>query len=346
MQLSERRVSSDRLFKLLFHVIFWGFWLVLPMLNAKMDDDQKRYEFLRMVFPATLACVPFFYFNSEFLIKKFVTKGNITGYVLSLLALFAVFLISQFFIKDLVLDRPVKIYDSRTLFPVLFIISMSTLYGVIIYLSSQSRKTQEEQEEKLKSELSFLRSQISPHFIFNVLNSIVYLIKKEPKKAENVTLELSNLMRYMLYESENKQVNLSKEIEYLKNYIKLQEMRFGEDIKINLEIESFVNSNLVIEPMLLIPFVENAFKHGGLAVKNPEIDINLSLEEDKYLNFRVRNKKANNQNTLNEKDSGIGLKNVRRRVELLYPEAQNLEIKDKDGVFEISLKLLLKKVSA
>ena len=310
-----------------------------------MENDQERLDFLIKSLPLGFFCMPFFYFNSEFLIKRFLPKGQVTTYIVSLLTLFIVFLFGYYIFKDFLIDKyPIRIYDTRTLFPVLFMISMSTLYGFIVFMVHQSKTNQEEQAERLKSELSFLRSQISPHFIFNVLNSIVYLIRTKSKAAESVTLELSNLIRYMLYESENKHVLLEKEIEYLKNYVELQKVRFGEEVKINMEIEGNFGS-LSIEPMLLIPFVENAFKHGVGHLNDPKIDVEIKLESNKKLKFLVRNLVPTNISDQKDPNSGIGLKNVKRRIELLYPETHSLEMNQNNDCFEVKLCLDLKNKS-
>ena len=345
MKLDNNKLSSDLLFRVLFHLLFWFYWLLLPILNSVMDNDTERYDFLTKILPASLLSVPFFYLNTEILIKKFFSKNQLTRYFLSLLILFIVYLTAYVYVKDFVVDKfPIRVYDTRTLFPVVFIISMSTLYGVIVFMINQSKKDTEEKEERLKSELSFLRSQISPHFIFNVLNSIVYLIRTKSEKAENVTIELSNLIRYMLYESENKQVLLEKEIEYLKNYVELQKIRFGDDVNINLKIEGNPGS-LFIEPMLLIPFVENAFKHGVGFIKNPEIDINLNVIAPNKFIFKVSNKIGPEKDEQKDSNSGIGLKNVKRRIELLYPDGNNLKVKNNESVFEVDLKLDLKDIN-
>ena len=315
--------------------------MVLPILNAYFDEDKERLEILIKILPLVFFSIPFFYFNSDFLINKFLKKGNISGYILSLLLLFLIFLISYYLIKDYLIDKyPIRIYDSRTLFPVLFIISMSTLYGFIIFMIRQARTNQEEQEERLRSELSFLRSQISPHFIFNVLNSIVYLIRSKSKNAERVTLELSELIRYMLYDSDNKHVMLESEVKYLTNYVELQKIRFGEDVKITLKLEGDF-SNKTIEPMLLIPFVENAFKHGVGYVLKPLIDIDIICFGNKFV-FKVKNKVGPETSDEKEPNSGIGLKNVKRRIELLYPNTHKLEIIQNNGYFESELNIELK----
>jgi two-component system, LytTR family, sensor kinase len=344
LEIASKKISSDLLFRSLFHLIFWFFWLILPILNSMLDGDEERYNFLITILPLGFFSIPFFYFNSEFLIFKFLPKGQITSYIISLLLLFFGYLFTYYLFKDYLVDKyPVKIYDSRTLFPVLFILSMSTLYGFIIFMIKQTRINQEEQAERLKSELSFLRSQISPHFIFNVLNSIVFLIRSKSNKAEKVTLELSELIRYMLYESENRHVSLEKEIQYLNNYIELQKMRFGEDVAITVNINGDF-SNKLIEPMLLIPFVENAFKHGVGYLENPTIDIFIKVGE-KNFEFVVRNQIGPETKEQKDSNSGIELKNVKRRIELLYPDLHNLEIVEKNGYFDAKLKLDLKNIA-
>ncbi len=344
LKMAQKKISFEYLFRVLFHLIFWFFWIGLPILNSYMDNDEKRFNYLMDSIPVTLANVPFFYFNSEFLINRFLPKGKITSYILSLLLLFVVFLFIHYQIKDYVIDsHVVRFYDFRTIFPVIFIISMSTLYGLITFMIQQTRTMQEEHEERMKSELSFLRSQISPHFIFNVLNSIVYLIRTKSGLAERVTIELSELIRYMLYESDNKQVALEKEIQYLQNYIELQKIRFGDDVPISLSLQGDF-SNKTIEPMLLIPFVENAFKHGVGMVANPRISIEVQCKGNEF-NFEVTNCIGPETNDQKDPNSGIGLKNVTRRLELLYPDAHSLDISEKDGNFIANLNLRLKKSS-
>jgi two-component system, LytTR family, sensor kinase len=341
MEYKSIKISSDLLFKVLFHVLFWFFWLVLPSLSAFLDEDTKRYEFLMKILPLNFMCVPFFYFNSDFLIPRLIPKEKITTYILSLLVLLIIFWGSYYLFKDYLVDNvPIRVYDSRNMFPVLLIISTSTLYGILIVLGKQAKTSQEVQAEQLKSELSFLRSQISPHFIFNVLNSIVYLIRSKSKNAEKVTLELAELIRYMLYESEIKQVSLEKELDYLNNYVALQKTRFGEDVEINIKIEGNLK-NKWVEPMLLIPFVENAFKHGVGFVKNPKIEIDINSQSEKFL-FKVKNTVGPESLEQKDPNSGIGLKNVKRRIELLYENRHELEIKQNAGFFEIELMLKLK----
>lgn len=307
-----------------------------------MDGDEDRLIKLREVFPVNFLGVIIFYLNSELLARVFLQKGRIATYFISLAILFMVYLVCYVYLKDYIIDRyPIRMYDSRTLFPVLFITGMSTLYSLVVHMLTTEKRNHEANAERMVSELSFLRSQISPHFIFNVLNSIVYLIRTKSENAEKVTIELSKLIRYMLYESDNKQVFLDREVEYLENYIGLQKVRFGEDVDISIELHGNY-SGLLIEPMLLIPFVENAFKHGVGYIKDPFISVNLSVSEDNRMVFCIKNKMTANPDEEKDKNSGIGIKNVKRRIELLYPETHELTLGSNDGIFEVYLKLFLK----
>lgn len=196
----------------------------------------------------------------------------------------------------------------------------------------------ERQSEALKSELAFLRSQINPHFIFNILNNIVALSRLKSKELEPTIMKLSSLMQYMLYESNESQVLLSHEADYLTSYIDLQKQRFGKRLKINFDVD-IEDDRHTIEPMLLIPFVENAFKHGMGLVPDPEIDISLKVSGNELL-FEVKNKFIEDDDA-KDKLSGIGLSNVKRRLELLYGPNQELKINKQQDWFTVSLRLNL-----
>lgn len=327
-----------KLFPWIFHLILWSAWIGVPFLNA--GENERNFSFALWMLPVTFTRIPFFLLNTEWLIPRIFRKRGIGPYLVSLIVLIAIFSVMGQLYK--ITFIPQHILGKRTdwfwaITPVLFVAAISTGYGFILYLLRQDRVRQEEQQQRLTSELSFLRSQISPHFIFNILNSIVYLIRSKSDQAESVTIKLSELMRYMLYTPQEEQVPIEKEIEYLENYIALQETRFGEDVNIKFE-KTGGDSSLAIEPMILIPFVENAFKHGVGLVDDPLIDIKAQIAEQSFT-FFVRNKIG--PETVTEKDasSGIGLKNVKRRLELLYPDNHLLDISEDDGWFTVSLTL-------
>jgi LytS/YehU family sensor histidine kinase len=204
---------------------------------------------------------------------------------------------------------------------------------------AERARIKEKETENLKTELSFLRSQVSPHFMFNVLNNMVALARKKSDDLEPSLIKLSSLLRYMLYETDEDKVLLEKEIEYLQSYIDLQRQRFGKKIKIVANFPEIENS-YSIEPMLLIPFVENAFKHGTGMITDAQIDINLLIEDGK-LQFSVRNRSGFLIDEPKDKTSGIGLNNVKRRLNLLYGKSHLLEINNQDGWFTVFLQLNL-----
>jgi LytS/YehU family sensor histidine kinase len=171
--------------------------------------------------------------------------------------------------------------------------------------------------------------------MFNVLNSIVSLSRRKPESVEPVVIKLSELMRYMIYETSDSKVAISKEANYLESYIELQRIRFGNDIDIDFKSE-IAGTSGNIEPMLLIPFVENAFKHGVGMIEKPSISIQL-IDNPQYLHFVVKNKISNQPAEQKDESSGIGLTNVRRRLELLYPEHHTLSISDSDHNYVVDL---------
>ena len=197
------------------------------------------------------------------------------------------------------------------------------------------RKLKEKETENLRTELIFLRSQISPHFIFNVLNNMVALARKKSDDLEPSLIKLSSLLRYMLYEADQSNVSLQKEIEYLQNYIELQKQRFRKNAEIHFSFDQ-PSEPLTIEPMLLVPFVENAFKHGTTMVENGIIDISLKVN-DGLLDFTVKNRYNPDFKEVKDQSSGIGLVNVKRRLHLLYDKRRRLTIDDSRGFFHVHL---------
>jgi LytS/YehU family sensor histidine kinase len=269
-------------------------------------------------------------------------RKGVSAYFWSLILSVVVFGVFHYIILNTVNDylgvvtakgvKPVK-----GIIALILVAAISTGYGLLNYIVRQEKTREEKQKERLQSELSFLRSQISPHFIFNVLNSIVYLIRSKSNLAETVTLKLSELLRYMLYDSQNLHISLEKELSYVENYIGLQRIRFEEDVDIQFTVTGEPSSQL-IEPMLLIPFVENAFKHGIGVVMQPEIIVDAKVTET-TLRFEVKNKISPDMTGDKDNSSGIGLKNIQRRLELLYPHQHKLVIRQDDGWFYVTLML-------
>lgn len=334
------KLSSGRLVPVIFHIILWTIWIGLPIINAG-DNERWRNHAIWLI-PASLAHIPLFLINTEILIPRVLRAKGVPTYLLSMLLLILSFACIQYGIRSYLIPAEVRMTRNVifwSIVPVIFATAISTGYGFITYFNKQEKDRQEEQQERLRSELSFLRSQISPHFMFNILNSIVYLIRSKSDLAEPVTIQLSELMRYMLYTSSGETVSLEKELNYLRNYVDLQRIRFEEDVVIKLQIEGEINDQL-IDPMLLIPFVENAFKHGVGMVPEPEIDIRAAVKGND-LHFTVKNKLGPESQEDKDPSSGIGLRNVSRRLELLYPQTHQLTINQQTEWYTVDLHLQL-----
>ena len=204
-----------------------------------------------------------------------------------------------------------------------------------LYLNEEKRK--EIQNEKLSAELLFLKSQINPHFFFNTLNNLYYLAQTKSDQSPVAILKLSEIMRYIIYEAVKDRVPLAKEIDYIQNYIDLQRLRLNDNVSIEFTAHLGVQSHQ-IGPMLLIPFVENAFKHGIDYTQPTTVSIS-ALMEDNTLHFCVKNPYIQ-QNRVNLVSSGVGLKNVKKRLELLYPSNFRLSIQE-DQLFTVDLHINL-----
>ncbi len=191
-------------------------------------------------------------------------------------------------------------------------------------------------KEKDAMELAFLKSQINPHFLFNTLNNLYGLSLSEPDKTPDAIVQLSDMMRYMLYESNADKVLLEKEIAYLKSYIDLQKLRYFGKTFIDFNIKGALNHQQ-IAPLLLISFVENAFKHGDVFDEKQPLSMTLEVSE-KQLIFDVKNK-IHNKNK--EEIGGFGVKNVERRLELLYPNKHKLMVNSNQNIFESHLEIEL-----
>lgn len=222
----------------------------------------------------------------------------------------------------------------------LMAILLSIGYRIIIDNRAKQQLLKERETQHLKSELTFLRSQISPHFMFNVLNNLVALARKKSDSLEPAIVSLSQLMRYMLYESDDAKVLLGKEVEYIKSFISLQMLRFRDTVKTNLNVEGDIDF-YAIEPMLLIPFVENAFKHGTGTLETAVINISLSVDEaTRLMHFSVTNDVGPADDS-KDSSSGIGIANVRRRLAILYPDKHELTISNTPDQFTVDLTIYL-----
>lgn len=346
--MSSGSILRSRFFVILLHTCIWTIIFILPLFFEHNQPPPPPDEMVRAMGPRrniellttllNLSYIPLFYFNANFLVPRFLNRKNWVAYILLVVISVVAVVGINIGIRAAMMHEFRLIPMPIVIFLSVFILITSTAYYYILQNFKTEKLRKERESENLKTELSFLRSQVSPHFLFNTLNNLVSLARKKSNLLEPSLLKLSGLLQYMLYESDDEKISIQKEAEYLSNYVELQRLRFGDDVKIIFIAEIPPGCSLEVVPMVLIPFVENAFKHGVVLIQDPEIKICLVVTGD-LLNFSVTNK-FNPEQEEKDKSSGIGLNNVKRRLDLLYPESQ-LEIYQGDVSHVVNLSIIL-----
>ncbi len=312
------------------HVVVWLIVFLLFVLEDPLNPDTLKNSFKLISF-ILLPVYTHFYVMDRFLIRKKV--------VWYLILLFII-VIGFGYLDYLIFTSPEK--PARliaAIMTILIILVLSTAVKMGGKGIQKELKIRELRTKHVQTELKLLKAQISPHFLFNTLNNLFVMAgrNRDPKTAEGIS-GLAQLMRYMLYETDTEFIELTKEAEQINRFIELQKLRFMEEDEINIEFRNNSGTEKVmIAPMLLIPFVENAFKHSVSLQQPTVIDIDLKTE-NKVVTFNVVN--TVNRNRKNDDNSAsIGLKNVKRRLELLYPDAYTLNISEEKELFKIELKI-------
>lgn len=226
---------------------------------------------------------------------------------------------------------------------VVLILMFGANLGIKSYFRSRDdrKRLAELEKENLEQQLAYLRYQINPHFFMNTLNNIHALIDIDPMKAQETVVELSKMMRYVLYEGDRQGVPLTKEVAFVRTYIKLMQLRYSDKVRITLDLPSEVPDR-TIPPLILISFIENAFKHGVSYQQESFIEVKIVLEgsvmEAESMRFECRNSKVN---VPNEEKGGVGLANVRQRLDLIYNHNYTLSIHDDADVYTVELNIPL-----
>jgi hypothetical protein len=201
------------------------------------------------------------------------------------------------------------------------------------------RERESLEKERVKSELAFLRNQLSPHFFMNTLNNIHALIDIDTEEAKESIIRLSRLMRHLLYDSEKELIPLSKEVSFIQSYVDLMKMRFTEKVKVTFIVNSDI-SNIMVPPLLFTSLIENAFKHGVSYKQDSFVKIELSTNSNKLI-FAISNSRSDTNQNPDESASGIGLENTTKRLDLLYPSKYQMNIINTVDLFSVELKLPL-----
>ena len=328
-----------------YHSLFW-----LTLLSLQLSNSYNRHN-LTFTFINELISLAFYmvmvYINLRVLIPKYLARF-VFIYFISIVSLALIVTPVKVFVLYLRYgDLPTAQADlvDRQLFLYVGSFMVIIVSTVLKMLTDWWRYQQEKQEivtQSIQSELRFLRTQINPHFLFNTLNNIYALTLKKNDKAPETVLKLAEIMRYMLYDCNEKQVFLSKEITYLQNYLDLERIRLSQKVKIDFEVEGEVSDQKIV-PLLFIVFLENSFKHGANAHLGTPGYIKIQLRvRGKNLTFDVSNSKPEYRpRESHAKEGGIGLVNVRQRLRLHYPNTHSLRIYDNPNDYLVHLELKL-----
>lgn len=333
------------------HCLFWAAYVIFysTLWGSYHDDYGKQFIIQLIALPVKMLLT---YFTLYYLLPKFLFPGKWIPFVgILLFSALSAGILQRFvaYYIEYPLYYPQNL-TSPVFYPYKILKGIVGIYPVVFlalaikllkywYINQKDKQTLV--NEKLESELKFLKTQIHPHFLFNTLNNLYALTLKKSDHAPATVLKLADLINYMLYECNVDKVPLDKEINFVKNYIEIEKMRHGDNLDVQVNISG--NTNAVdIAPMLILPFLENSFKHGV----NEELEASKVVFDlkafEKKLELKIENTKSETQNLItNGKGEGIGLKNVKRRLDLLYPEKHTLNIVNNESLYSISLEIIL-----
>lgn len=329
------------------HIAFW-IWTFVGLLHDRLAwFEGTIWTHFSDIITITATQMAGVYFTIYYLVPKFLKKGKYFYFVvLTLLWSVVISIINTAILYYYTLWVEGLITINTTIITITHI--TDTLEAIIIFtavvvitsLYKADQRNKFLEREQLKTELAFLKAQLNPHFMFNALNSIYVLIDIDKKHASDTLLRFSDLLRYQLYEGKSDKIPLTREVKFIKDFISIEKMRLNnEDVKLDFTVSDNIDY-FRISPFILIPFIENAFKHISLNEKrNNHIKIQIEVQNN-LLNMRVENTYDEDRLEHSEKKrTGIGLVNVQRRLNLLYPDKHELHTVKQDGIYKVHLKL-------
>ncbi len=329
-------------------ILVWSLLLLLPMLfnpppaprgMPQMEVINPTVNILTTILP-----IGFYYFNYYLLIPLLYLRKKTFTYILSVIGSLVVIILFSIICSYLFNDlsgntsRPMPpVFDHSIL---LFVVVLFVSLG--LRMNAEWKKTEEEkvkiEKEKLNAELSYLKAQVNPHFLFNTLNVIYTLATLKSEQTAEAVMKLSKLMRYVILDAHTPFVPLEKELAYIRNFIELHRLRLANNNQIDFRI-SGNTEGLQISPFILIPFVENAIKHGTSTIEPMTISIEITLLNNE-LQFNVKNNKLTIKSET-QNSTGVGIENTRKRLEMIYKKKHNLQINETGKTFEVKLNLFL-----
>jgi sensor histidine kinase YesM len=337
----RRLLQRSVLYHVLFWILFFWAWYFMrandfPNTKVALQVTAVKVIILGIVVYLTnYLLIPFVLYRRRYLLFAFSYLALIIGF--GILKIYLIILLLQPYYRMVIRvfdDFKTKVYDD--LLPLFLLVSTGAAVKLLVNYFVSEKKINEILREKSDNELRFLRSQVNPHFVFNTLNSIYFQIDKSNRDARETVLQFSEILRYQLYECNADKLPVEKEMSFLSDYVRLQQKRKDGGYQVQFNCDEAVR-NFLIAPLLLIPLVENAFKHISHFTDKPnEIEIKASREENRFC-FTVWNTKEAGAKS-NEPDyGGIGLHNVSRRLQLLYPGKHELQVTQSPASFFVKL---------
>jgi two-component system, LytTR family, sensor kinase len=340
-------MSAKKNLEPIIHIALWVVLYALAVIFFRTIGPFTSIDGT-LILPVTFGTIInalIFYLISLYLVPRFALKGKIKDFLVWMLAIVAGFTLietlTDFFFLIYIYSSEEEPFLGQLLTNGLIHLIFASIalgYGFTRNWLINEKKKQELQKEMISAELNFLKSQLNPHFLFNVLNMAYSSASQSgDDRTADIIEKLSGLMRYMIYESNVEKVEAEREIEYIGNYIDLQKMRLSADIPVTINFNVTGNpTGLKIAPLILISFIENAFKFGLKLEKKTEIDISLTFAEGK-MEFNTFNQIYKSTNSMSDKSSGIGIANTRKRLAILYPDKHNLKISNNGKDFRVNL---------
>lgn len=343
--------QNNKTIKTKYHIYFWLGYFLFNVIRwgSYFDDYWYSLKSNLVEFPLHILIV---YFNIYILIPKFLLQKKYKKYILSLAFSLLLIYIFRTGLNYLLVTKNIwpeaeGIQEAFTFNHViavtlgeLYVVALATAIKLTIDWANQKDRIETLKKERLKSELNFLKTQIQPHFFFNTLNNLYALTLEKSKKAPEVVLKLSEIMQYVIYDIKQQKVSLLKEIEYIQNYIDLQQLRCHKNATINIAIDGDI-SKAKVPPLIFLSFVENCFKHGDRNSNNFYIYILFKKTKQNNLVFTVKNSYETKEITSIKK--GIGNTNTKRRLDLIYENKYKLNISKSNSVHAVDLEIPLTK---
>ncbi len=330
-----------------YHILFWLSYFIFNVIRwgSYFDDYWYSLKSNLVEFPLHIVIV---YFNIYYLIPKYILTRKFKRYILFLLLSLFILYSIRTGLNFLLVTKNIwpEAEGSQQAFTFNHIVAviLGELYVVALVSAIklgfdwiyEKRRAEEFQKIQLRTELDLLKSQIQPHFFFNTLNNLYALTLEKSDVAPEVVLKLSDIMQYILYDVKEPFINLYDEINYIQNYLDLEKLRYGDRVSSKIKITGDIE-NIKVPPLLFLPFIENCFKHGSKENELIEVEIAFEVLKDNMLKFKVENNF--NEFYKSNKKHGIGIKNVKRRLELLFNNKFQLKTTIKKNNYLVSLKI-------